>query len=371
MKKQRYQFDLIAQRFMVNRWETEVGKQVHAEILRCIKTSEDIRTVLSHYVLDHPQSIEPYEYPVYPSDAMLPGVFWVLTPEDLRGISFYQEDFYAAHSLSKMQLSYAGFYQCNLRSAHLSMTRLSYAKFEGCDLRDAALAHCEGIGTQFVGSTLGKACLLGADFKDVDCSEADLRGCYFEDARIGHMRVDYLTRFDSRLPQKWKNRTLPSRQLPDIYRALRRAYQRADLWHVADRYQYTERTANRKYIRWPLIVRQRSIRNALVWFADMVWGVASGYGTRPTRLISSGFMISVFYGLVYHLSGGPASRGGEAPDLASSMYFSFTTFATLGYGDLSYSQLHPWLRLLSTSEAWLGAIMIALFVAAMARKILR
>jgi hypothetical protein len=55
----------------------------------------------------------------------------------------------------------------------------------------------------------------------------------------------------------------------------------------------------------------------------------------------------------------------------SAMYFSFTTFATLGYGDLSYGPSHPWMRFLSTSEAWVGAVIIALFVAVMARKMLR
>ncbi len=371
MKKQRYQFDLIAQRFMVNRWETETGKQVYAEIQRGIKASEDIRPLLEHYVLDHPLNIDPYEYPVYPRDAMQPGAFWVLAPEDMRGISFYQEDFYATRSLSKVQLSLASFYKCNLRSAHLSMTRLSFAKFEGCDLRNAVFAHSEGIGTEFVGSELCKTCFLGTDFKDMDCSGADFRDAYFEDARFGHLRVDYLTRFDLTLAKKWKNRSLPPRQLPDLYRALRRAYQRADLWHVGDRYLFKERTANRKYIKRPLIIRQRSIRNALVWLMDLAWGLISGYGTRPKRLIASGMSISVIYAVIYHLLGGPVGREGVAPTFASALYFSFTTFATLGYGDISYGPDHPWLRLLSTSEAWVGAIMIALFVAVMARKILR
>lgn len=53
------------------------------------------------------------------------------------------------------------------------------------------------------------------------------------------------------------------------------------------------------------------------------------------------------------------------------LYFSFTTFATLGYGDVSYGPEHPLLRMLSTVEAWCGAVFISLFVVLLARKVFR
>lgn len=371
MERQRYKFDLIAQRFLVNRWQTEVGKQVYAEIINAIKDSRDTRPILEHHILDHPQNIDPYDFPVYPKDAMQPDAFWVITPEDLRGIRLYQEDFYASRSLTKTQLSFARFYKCNLRGAHLGMSRLSFASFEECDLRDTVFAHSEGFATKFTESDLNKACFLGAEFLEPDFSGSDLRGAYFEDAQFTRMKVDYLTRCNLTLAKKWKNRAIPPRQLPDLYRALRVAYQNADLWHIADRYLLKERTANRKYIKWPLIARHRSLRNALVWFVDIAWGWATGYGTRPPRIIALGGLISLIYVMIYYVLGGPGQRPGDTSDLLGALYFSFTTFATLGYGDLSYGQDHPWLRLFSTTEAWVGAVIIALFVAVMARKLLR
>jgi len=61
----------------------------------------------------------------------------------------------------------------------------------------------------------------------------------------------------------------------------------------------------------------------------------------------------------------------DIPNFVSTLHFSFATFATLGYSDPSYGPEHPWFRLLSTSEAWVRVISIALFVAVIARKILQ
>ena len=57
--------------------------------------------------------------------------------------------------------------------------------------------------------------------------------------------------------------------------------------------------------------------------------------------------------------------------MLESVYFSFTTFATLGYGDVSYGPDQPYLRVLSTVEAWFGAVFISLFVVLLARTVFR
>ena len=49
-------------------------------------------------------------------------------------------------------------------------------------------------------------------------------------------------------------------------------------------------------------------------------------------------------------------------------YFSIVTFTTLGYGDLSPN---GGMRIVAASEALIGAIMIAYFVVALARKVMR
>ncbi len=314
---------------------------------------------------------KPYDYPIYPGDAIVPGVSWVLDAEDLCGIRFHQEDFYGSTSLSKMQLSLSGFYRCNLRRIQLGMSRLSFTHFDHCDLREAMFAHAEGIDTRFAGSDMRQSCLLGAEWIGADLSGCDCRGIYLGEAHLSQLKVDHRSRFDTRLKRHWHNRSMAPRQLADLNHSLRMAYQKADLWHIADRFLYHERTASRKYIRWPEAMHHATPKNIWLWLKDWIWGWASGYGTRPTRLVMLGMLVSLLYAVLYAAAGGLGKAGDQTHDFISALYFSFTTFATLGYGDLSYSAEHPWLRLLSTSEAWAGAIIIALFVAVMARKILR
>jgi len=371
MKQQRYKFDLLTQRFIVNRWDTDIGRKLHAEIVERIKTSADISPLLDHYVLEHPDNIEPYDYPIYPHDSIIPGAFWVLDAEDMRGIRFHQENFCASASLTKMQLSLSGFYRCNLRHAQLGMSRISFTNFEGCDLREAMFAHAEGLDINFSDSDMRDCCLLGAEMIGADLSGCDCRGIYLGEAKLQQLVVDYRSRFDPQLKRSWQNRSMAPRQLADLYHSLRLAYQRADLWHIADRYLLQERTASRKHIRWPEIVKHTSFRKIWMWLKDWIWGWTAGYGTRPGRLVALGILVSLTYAMLYAVAGGLDPESGKNHDFASALYFSFTTFATLGYGDLSYGPEHPWLRLLSTTEAWAGAIIIALFVAVMARKILR
>ena len=75
---QGHEFDIRVQRFLTQRWETEVGERVRNEIVEGLKASVEVRAILDRYVLDHPDNSEPYGYPIYPSDRLGPGEFWVL-----------------------------------------------------------------------------------------------------------------------------------------------------------------------------------------------------------------------------------------------------------------------------------------------------
>ena len=51
--KDGFKFDLKTQRFLVYRWETEVGARVRDEVLAGLKNSVEVRAILDPYVLDH------------------------------------------------------------------------------------------------------------------------------------------------------------------------------------------------------------------------------------------------------------------------------------------------------------------------------
>ncbi len=365
-----FQFDFETQRFIKNRWETELGEKVRQEIIDGITSSVDIRFILDSYVLDQEENTDPYGHPIYPKEAMKENSFWVLTQDDLRGIHIYNEDLSNSRSLGKKALSYGYFYNCDFTKSSLDRTELSYCHFEKCIFEDAYLSHSGGFNIKFIECNLTNVLMAESAFIDCDFSSSDLRKSYFGDAFFEDIKVNYLTNFDYSLSMQWDKREMLTRQVPDILRAIRIAYESAELWNEADKYLFEEKVAFRKYILWTDLVQNKSISSMSRWLESSFLGHLSGYATKPMQIIYTGVIISLGFAIAYTLQGDLSSNP-YPDDLLESIYFSFTTFATLGYGDLSFSEAHPFMRILSTSEAWIGAITMALYVTVLARKVFR
>jgi hypothetical protein len=367
MNRAGFEFDIVTQRFIENRWETDLGKKVYNGVIEGIKRGADVRSVLDPYVLDHPENSDPYGHPYYPVAAMKEGSFWVLTQDDLRGIHLYNEVFSENAWLGTKSLNYARFYNCHFRDANFERTSLTRTTFEKCNLENAVFAMAGGYNTNFINCVLKDACFFDASLIETDFSGSDLSGVYLENANLEMIKVNYNTKLDFSLTKIWKTRMLPSDQEPEILKAIRISYASSELWNIADKYLYMEMVANRKYILWPKAIADKNALSLTTWFKDYLWDFTAGYGVRPTRIWLVGLVISLFFSVVYFLAGNPGSNNG----FTSSLYFSFTTFATLGYGDLTYPDSRWLMRLISTAEAWTGAVLISMFVAVMSRKVLR
>ena len=371
MDKDGFKFDLQTQRFLVNRWETEVGSRVRDRVLEGLKKSVEVRAILDPYVLDHRDNTEPYGYPIYPSDAMTRNEFWVLTQDDLRGISFYNEDISDTPSFEKKALSDASFYNCNLAGSNLEMTDLSYARFEKCNLTNTVFAASGGFCTSIANCTAAYACFWESGFRECDFSGTDFRGAYFEGTLIEDLKVNYLTQFDLSPSQRWKSRSMPAEQTPDLLHSIRLAYEKAELWSHADKYFYREKTAQRKHILWPYLRQRRSGSELLMWFASLASALLSGYATKPGRVLVWGAFLALGFSGLYVWVGTPGVHSSLRATYLESIYLSLTTFATLGFGDVTYDAARPWLRILTTVEALVGAIWISLFVVVLAKKVFR
>ena len=122
-------FDLFTQRFIVNRWNTPVGREVRDRVIERIHAGEPIIDVLESCVLKHPDNVAPREFPYYPPDAIKENEFWVLSDDDLRGIHFYDEDFSNAIALARKNLSYSSFNRCTLNNVSFEYSDIANAKF--------------------------------------------------------------------------------------------------------------------------------------------------------------------------------------------------------------------------------------------------
>lgn len=372
-EREGFKFDFPTVRFIKKRWETDIGREVLNEVIQGMKDSVLIREILNKYTLEHPENFDPYAHPIYPQDAIKDNEFWVLTGDDLRGVHIYHEDF-SKLSFQGKSLSYSMFRNCQFNEADFSGPDLSYAYFEECEFLKTEMISTGGFSTRFINCDMQNACLWKASFIDTDFSGSNLRGVYFEDAFLKDIHLNYLTKFDRKLKLQWGPRTLPSHQKAEILRNIRIGYEKADLWHIADRFLYSERTENRKHVIYPSCIippNPPNLSNIFALTKDYLYSLISGYGTKPHRVMCVGFFISMIFVLLYFVCGTPSNLSGFKPRVLEALYFSFTTFATFGFADISYSSDRMIMRLLSTAEAWIGAVTISLFVAVLARKLLR
>lgn len=106
----------------------------------------------------------------------------------------------------------------------------------------------------------------------------------------------------------------------------------------------------------------------LRWLTDWLAESVTGYGTQLSRVVLTSAVTATAFSVVYWIAGVPKPTTSASDGALQAAYFSLTTFATLGYGDLAYGEAHPWLRILSTLEALTGAAAMALVVTVLARK---
>jgi len=369
MDRDGHKFDFVTQRFIVSRWETELGRKVRDEVIWGLKQSVIVREILNPYVLEHPENVEPYGYPYYPKSAMTADAFWVLTNDDLRGIKLHGEDFSKSESFEGRDFSYGWFSDCNLTDVIIAGD-ISYTRFENCTMDRATLV-VSGFSTKILNCSLHDASIWRCGFWDCDFGGTNFKGTYFEDTILEDMTVNYLTRFDEKLRNNWRTRNRPPAQDPDILRAIRLAYRRAELWPLMDRFLLKEKTQQRKYILWPQFRKEKTPLTFIIWLWNLISGWCSGYSTKPVRVLLIALLFAIAFSVFYLVAGVPIGTTCAEPSTWETIYFSFTTFATLGYGDLSYGADHPALRIISAVEALAGVVFLALFVVVLARKIFR
>lgn len=124
-------------------------------------------------------------------------------------------------------------------------------------------------------------------------------------------------------------------------------------------------------------------RSAFQWLS---WATMK-YGESPWRVAYTSLAVILLFGLVYPILGGltvttgaptigawqPIGQIPRSPDFVGevllSLYFSVVTFTTLGYGDIQPSGTTA--KLLAGVESMVGAVLIALLVAVLGRRLMR
>jgi len=147
----------------------------------------------------------------------------------------------------------------------------------------------------------------------------------------------------------------------ESYRALKHYLYQRGLYEDASWASYKELTMERKHF--------FATKNSR-YFPSLSMDILSGYAEKPSRVIVSSLVLVVLFGLAYFFLNVPTAPAAPQLDRASlwdSLYFSFITFTTVGYGDLIPRPV-LWFRLLACAEAFSGPFMAGLYIFTLTRR---
>lgn len=294
-------------------------------------------------------------------------------------------------------LTRAEFHNAALSSVEFHDVNLSDAEFHGADLHDADCTDAVARRTDFTYAILHDTVLTRADCRGATFTSALLYETVLTDTRINSQTTFYdpeATFYDSitfRPAVVYEENPLTSEDLPGdihplkaaewVYRRLEKLHEENALSEDARYFHISKEEAQRKY-QWESGEYIRSAVSKLQWHV-------TGHGESIRRIFGSAAILILICGGLYPFAGGfESSSTGAAyrfhlpptefsrtaildgiATFLQSIYFSVITFTTIGYGDLYPTG--AWSKVLVGFESLSGAILIALFVFVLGRRVAR
>lgn len=308
-------------------------------------------------------------------------------------------------------LHYAEFHDAYLYYAQFLNANLTNAKFYGANLSRANCTNVDAIDTNFTNAILHDTILARADCRGAIFTSALLYETVFEDTRINSQTTFYApeeTFYDSITSRpavvyeenpaisanssedtrrhrphitEWKNLPEGTHRLKAaewVYRRLEKLHDENALSEDAREFHISKEEVRRKY-------QCESGEYARCAVSTLQWHV-TGHGESIPRIFRAAAVLILGSGILYPFGGFESSSTGRvyripltnlhqiisldgAATILQGIYFSVITFTTIGYGDLYPTG--AWSKVLVGFESLSGAILIALFVFVLGRRVAR
>jgi len=275
--------------------------------------------------------------------------------------------------LMKVDLKNSDLTQADLKNTNFSYSDISNANLIGCNLEGCDLTSVNFENSDLTCAIMRKTRLWhtdlsSANISEADVSEADLWKCQMHLARLWRTElrsVKSLTKqnFAKKIYGLLTSEKIDERGIlsaEESYRTLKQYFTKNGQYRDASWASFKEKTMEKLWLK-----KNRSISYIPMAFM----GLLSGYGEKPSRVITSSLAILFIYSAIYYYLDTLVIR---FPSMQKYLfwdyvYYSIVTFTTLGYGDVVPKAVIGY-RLLAGSEAFIGAFMIGLFVFTLSRK---
>ena len=266
-----------------------------------------------------------------------------------------------------------------LRYARLEGMRISHPvkqrNLRGANLWRASLQGASMFNSDLRGAELLKANLAGANLNESLLENSDLLGANFDGTRLERVEWGACCKNETEARQAVRDRDQEEalkkfEEAEEVYRTLRRTYDGAGRFEQAGVFFRREMTMRRMLMpRWS---------GARLW--SKVVDIFCAYGESPPRVILSAILLNLAAATVFFFIGINGPDGPHGFDPSSSLawnlesyfdcvYYSVVTFTTLGYGEFTPPTMVT--RSLAATHAFVGAFMMAMFVAVFGKKMTR
>lgn len=309
--------------------------------------------------------------------------------------------YFSQSHLQNSNMARAQYQECQFTECHMNDTNLAGADTRNCKYDRS---HMKGsimvkghfdystfIDTSLQGSFQNKACFKDCDLEGADLRNTKVRGADFTRAKLYQTVLSGSNMEFAKLDEIWTYQAgckdtgdSPESESPgsatkdetsssgadyhrsmDIFRNLKNTFRDNGAHSRASRYSYLESVMQRHQYkqeeRWGMWV--------LFLLADM----ASGYGEHVHKTILFAIGLTFVFAMVYDIGDGVTHHAADgekdAEDVTFNehLFFSVTTFTTLGYGD--YSPNSGLFQMVAVTEAMIGVILMAFIVVTLSRKI--
>jgi hypothetical protein len=267
------------------------------------------------------------------------------------GAYFYRSNI-SGIDLKKIKLVEADFEEAQLEGCNFSDADLWRANFEGANLKRANFSGAQLMEANFNNANLRETKLDRSRLKATNFRRADMHGISLKAAHFENTVFENSIWENNKINIYEKNKDWSTAK--EIYQNLKSSCLQHGDSVIAGEFFYREKECERKG-------SKNILKRLKLTFFWLFWG----YGERPFRTIALSIASIFVFAISYFLLGGLHNA-----TFWNCLYFSATSFTALGYGNW-VSTPSMWTRVVGVSEAVFGVVMIASFVAILARKMAR